>query len=128
MILDTSAVVAYVLREPGFERIETLLTASEACGIGTPTLVELGIVMHARLPPSSGPVLEGFLRAFDVVEVPFGSEHWGVAVDAFRRFGKGRHPARLNLGDCFSYATARLAMQPLLCVGDDFPLTDLALA
>ena len=60
--------------------------------------------------------------------VPFGEDHWSEALDAFRRFGKGKHPAGLNLGDCFSYAVASMADQPLLCVGDDFRKTDLTVA
>jgi ribonuclease VapC len=60
--------------------------------------------------------------------VPFGEGHWPVAVDAFIRFGKGRHPASLNFGDCLTYAVARLADQPLICVGDDFAKTDLTTA
>ena len=59
--------------------------------------------------------------------VPFTDLHWQRTIDAFARFGKGRHPAALNFGDCMSYATAALARQPLLCVGDDFRKTDLEL-
>ena len=62
-----------------------------------------------------------------VVVIPFGTEHWPVAVDAFARSGKGRHPARLNFGDCLTYAVAKRAGEPLLCVGGDFAQTDLAL-
>ncbi len=64
---------------------------------------------------------------FDVRVIEFGDRHWKVALQAFARFGKGRHPAGLNLGDCLTYAVARLSGQPLLCVGDDFAQTDLAL-
>lgn len=60
--------------------------------------------------------------------VPFGKEHYDVAVNAWRRYGKGRHRAALNFGDCMSYATAKLVDQPLLCVGDDFTHADLDLA
>lgn len=58
--------------------------------------------------------------------VPFGEDHWRQAAEAYARFGRGRHKAALNFGDCLSYAVARLADQPLLCVGDDFARTDLA--
>jgi ribonuclease VapC len=60
--------------------------------------------------------------------VPFGEDHWPVAVDAYARFGNGRHPASLNFGDCLTYAVARLAEQPLICVGDDFAKTGLPIA
>jgi ribonuclease VapC len=60
--------------------------------------------------------------------IPFGEDHWQEALTAFDRFGKGRHPADLNYGDCLTFATARVARQPLLAVGNDFPLTDLNLA
>lgn len=128
MILDTSAIVALLLRETGFERIARALDDAQTVAIGSPTLVETGLVLEARLLDRAAGLLMGFLRAYDVVELPFGAIHWPVAVDAFRRYGKGRHPARLNLGDCFTYATARVMNQPLLCVGDDFPRTDLELA
>jgi len=62
-----------------------------------------------------------------VIVIPFGTDHWTAAHDAFLRFGKGRHPARLNLGDCMTYATAKLAGEPLLCLGNDFAQTDLPL-
>lgn len=58
--------------------------------------------------------------------IPYTAAHWPVAVDAFTRYGKGRHPAALNFGNCLTYATCRLAGRPLLCTGDDFPQTDLA--
>lgn len=128
MILDTSAIVALLLREPGFERVERALNTAARVGIGTPTLVETGLVLEVRLLDHAAGLLVGFLRAFEVAEIPFDAACWPVAVEAFRRFGKGRHPAGLNLGDCFSYATARVMGQPLLCVGDDFPRTDLELA
>ena len=69
-----------------------------------------------------------FVQETDLNIVPFGQDHWRAAVDAFRRYGKGQHPARLNLGDCLTYATAKLAGQPLLCTGSDFCKTDLAIA
>lgn len=61
----------------------------------------------------------------EVEVLPFETEHWGAALEAFERFGKGRHPAALNFGDCLAYATARVRRQPLLCDGDDFSRTDL---
>lgn len=128
MILDSSVIVAIVQREPGFDALVALLEDAEQLAIGAPTLTETAIVLEARFSLDSRVVLERFLRAFRVATVTFGPDHWREAARAFRRFGKGRHPAALNFGDCLTYAVARLAGQPLLCVGDDFRQTDLILA
>ncbi len=69
-----------------------------------------------------------FLMEGSIATVPFGEDHYGVAVEAWLRYGKGRHKAALNFGDCMSYATAKLSDQPLLCTGEDFSFTDLTLA
>jgi ribonuclease VapC len=128
MILDSSAVVAVFLKEPGSGDLVTKLASARAVGIGAPTLVEAGIVLTARMGNQAHALLSQFLTEFSVVTVPFGEEHWRTAVLAYRRFGKGRHAAALNFGDCMSYATAKLSQQPLLCRGTDFARTDLAVA
>jgi ribonuclease VapC len=69
-----------------------------------------------------------FVMESEVAVVPFGDAHWKAAVDAYRRYGKGQHPAGLNFGDCLTYATAKLAGQPTLCLGSDFAKTDLPTA
>lgn len=69
-----------------------------------------------------------FIEDWAVEVVPFDQRHWRVAIAAFAQYGKGRHPARLNFGDCMAYATAKVAGAPLLFVGDDFPQTDVELA
>lgn len=125
MILDSSAILAIVFREEGFERLARSILEADWVGIATPTLVESGIVLTARIGPDGRGALERFLDEFRVEEVPFGEPHWRAAVDAFERYGKGRHPANLNLGDCFSYALARIADDDLLFVGGDFERTDL---
>jgi len=73
------------------------------------------------------PLLGRILQEYAVNVVPFSQEHWAEATDAFMRYGKGRHPAALNFGDCMTYAVAKLSGQSLLAVGDDFPRTDLRL-
>ena len=73
-------------------------------------------------------MLSRFVTEASIVVVPFGDAHYSTAVDAWLRFGKGRHPASLNFGDCLSYAMAKVAERPLLCTGDDFVKTDLELA
>lgn len=127
MILDSSAVVAILLRQPGHE--EPLKRIAEAPGtaIGTPTLAETGIVLTARLGPSGRSLVARFVEEADILALPFGESHWQAAIGAYLRFGKGRHPAALNYGDCMTYATAELAREPLLCVGEDFAQTDLEL-
>ena len=128
MILDSSAIVAVLLRQPGYESLLERLAGQEGAGIGAPTLTETGIVMAAKLGLSGRTLLARFLQESRLLTIPFGDDHWSVAVDAFVRFGKGRHQAALNFGDCLTYAVARLADEPLLCLGDDFAQTDLVLA
>jgi len=128
MIVDSSAIVAIVFREPGFEAVVERLASAESAAAGAPTLAETGIVLSARLKRDARGLLERLLQEFRIQSVPFSEEHWRAAHDAFLRFGKGRHPARLNFGDCLSYATAKLADQPLLFVGGDFAKTDIAVA
>lgn len=126
MIIDTSALVAIFMRESGHERLVEAVADAPAAAVATPTLVEAGIVLSVRMHLDARPLLTRFLHDFAIMVIPFGADHWREALDAFDRFGKGKHPAALNLGDCFSYAVASLAEQPLLCVGDDFRQTDLA--
>jgi ribonuclease VapC len=125
VIVDSSALLAIVFREAGWETVLERIRASGAVAAATPTLAETGIVLHARLGESSRGLLERILDELGIQEIPFGEIHWREAVDAFRRFGKGRHPADLNFGDCLTYAAASLASEPLLFVGDDFSKTDL---
>ncbi len=128
MILDTSALIAVVFKEPECETVLEKLASAETILIGAPTLAEAGIVMRARLGMKSAGILERFLREFMVVTIPFGEEHWREAVKAYGIYGRGQHPAGLNFGDCMTYAAARLAGYPLLCVGEDFPKTGLQIA
>ena len=128
MILDSSAVVAVVMQEPGYETLIDKLNGADRVGIGTPTLTETAIVLSARLGSDARGLIARLLSEGSIVTVPFADAHFGVAVDAWWRFGKGRHRAALNFGDCMAYAVARVAQEPLPCTGDDFPKTDLRLA
>ena len=128
MVLDSSAIVAIFLKEPGHGALIRKLAAAKLIGVGAPTLVETGIVLSVRLGRAPWPLLARFLQEFEVIVVPFSEVHWTEALGAYRQFGKGRHAAALNFGDCLGYAVARVAGQPLLCVGDDFSRTDLPLA
>jgi ribonuclease VapC len=128
VILDTSAILAVLFKEPDHQGVIEKLLAPGRRGVGTPTLAEAGLVLTSRLDGDAEGLLAGFLLQFEVVAVPFGDRHWKSAVEAFHRFGKGRHPAALNFGNCLSYATAKLADRPLLFVGDDFSRTDVRAA
>jgi ribonuclease VapC len=128
MILDTSAILAIVFREPGFEAVLGKIADADVIAIGGPTATETSIVLTARLGAGGHGTLIRLLHEWAVTVVPFGEEHWKKAADAYVRFGRGHHKAALNFGDCLSYAVAKLADQPLLCVGNDFSKTDLALA
>jgi ribonuclease VapC len=125
VIVDSSALAAVVFQEPGYEEIIDKLVAATWAGIGTPTLAELGIVLAARLGTDPQALITRLLDEFGIDPVPFGDDHWREALDAYRRFGRGRHRAALNFGDCLAYAVARLADAPLLYVGHDFAATDL---
>lgn len=123
VVVDTSALVAILTGEPTREWLkEQLLTAAERV-IAAPTAVELGIVLEARsAAPSIG---RRTLRDSQIRVIAFDEELGERALDAWRRFGKGRHPAALNLGDCFTYALAEDTGYPILCTGTDFSRTDL---
>ncbi|MDQ3396349.1 MAG: type II toxin-antitoxin system VapC family toxin [Deinococcota bacterium] len=123
MVLDSSAIVAISLDEAEAEALILKVRSSSLVAVGAPTLVETGLVLTSRLGGEA--LLERFMRDHQVQVLPFGEGHWSVAIEAFKRFGKGRHPAKLNLGDCYSYATAKVAGEPLLYVSADFSQTDL---
>ena len=128
MIVDSSAIVAIFLQEPGYEAVLSKLEVAEVRAIGGPTLVETGIVLTSRLRRDAIGPLARFLQRLEMVVVPFGEDHWQEAVEAFERYGRSRHRASLNFGDCMSYAVAKLAGEPLLCTGRDFARTDLEIA
>jgi ribonuclease VapC len=128
VILDSSALVAILLAEPDHPHLVRKLEDADELGIGTPTLLETAMVLCGRTGQDQRDRLEAFLRRCGAVEIPFTPAHWREAHAAFWRYGKGRHPAGLNFGDCCSYAVARIAGRPLLCKGEDFPKTDLRLA
>src|SRR5262249_30754503 len=124
VILDSSAIVAIILRQPGWERLVSAL-AAEPAAVGAPTLAQTRMVLTAKLGKAARTMLARFLQEAGVTIVPFGEEHWRVAVEAYASYGKGRHAARLNFGDCLTYAVARLTGQRLLFTGTDFDETDL---
>lgn len=127
MIVDSSAIIAVIGKEPGYERILRKLAEAGHARLGTPTRLEAGMVLTARFGSRGKTVLARFIQESNISAISFDEAHAAIALDAFTRYGKGRHPAGLNFGDCCSYATAVVAREPLLCIGDDFPQTDLEL-
>ena len=101
------------------------MAEAELVAIGAPTLAETAIVLAAKLGEASRAILSRLVEDLDLIVLPFTAAQGREAREAFLRFGRGRHPAALNYGDCLTYATAKLAEQPLLFVGEDFGLTDL---
>ncbi|MDQ3553451.1 MAG: type II toxin-antitoxin system VapC family toxin [Chloroflexota bacterium] len=128
MILDSSALVAIALDEPERKGFVAKINAAESVAVNAVSLVEAGIVLSSRIGEDATEVLGDLLEASDAVVIEFGSAHWREAVSAWWRFGKSRHPASLNFGDCIVYATARLADEPLLAKGNEFSSTDIELA
>jgi ribonuclease VapC len=125
MVVDTSALVAILLGEPDAERFARALGAAPVRFLSAVTRVELSCVIEGRKGETGRADVELLLRdgGFEVVSVT--PQQAEIAVDAFRRFGRGRHRARLNIGDCFSYALAVATDQVLLFKGDDFGHTDI---
>ena len=128
MILDSSALVAIVLREPDAERLLERMSGATHLAIGAATLLETGIVLSERLNEDARGLLARLLQESRITVLHVTEAHFGVAMDAWLRYGRGRHRAALNFGDCLSYAMSVVAGEPLLCVGDDFPQTDCVLA
>src|SRR5579862_117572 len=125
LILDSSAILAAIFREPDYARVLDRIGNAESVGVGAPTFVESAIVLSSRLQRDARPVLNEFLRQAGAELIPLGPEHVDAAVDAFLRYGKGRHPAALNSCDCLTYAIAAAAGVPLLYTGSDFVQTDI---
>ena len=128
MIVDSSALLAVLLREPGSERYETAIATTAGCRMSAVNLIETSIVVEGRGGAAAGHELDTFLERAGIEPAPVTTEQVRVARIAWRRFGKGNHPARLNLGDCFAYALAKSAGEPLLYKGDDFSRTDIEAA
>ncbi len=125
MIVDTSALLALIQEEPAAAQVAAVLASARSPVIAAPTLTETLIVLTARHGPVARTVFERLRVEIGLGVQFFGEEHAAAAQRAYLRFGKGRHPAGLNFGDCMTYAAADLAQDPLLAIGDDFPQTDL---
>jgi ribonuclease VapC len=123
-VVDTSAAVAVILGEPGTEELAVFLEDALTRLMPAATRVELGIVIEARLWPAGQDVVDRFLRDAKIDLVAVDVDLAARALSGWRRYGKGRHPAGLNFGDCFTYALAERTGHPVLCTGDDFAATD----
>ena len=128
MILDSSALVGIALDEPLRPMLVAKINAAERVGVGAPTLVEAGIVLAARTGEDGAKILADLIEACGALILEFGPVHWMEAISAWQRFGRTRHSASLNFGDCLAYAAARVAGDSLLAIGNDFVQTDIALA
>lgn len=124
MVIDTSALIAILQNEPESAYFEALIRESAVSLLAAPTRFETMMIVLSRRGEPGLEILRDFLSRMDVETVPFDARHVDLALDAFRRYGKSRHRAGLNLGDCVSYALAKATNQPLLFKGDDFAHTD----
>jgi ribonuclease VapC len=128
MIIDTSAVAAILLEEPEADSFVRLIHRAEVTRISVATYVELSMVLESLLGPEGMRQAEAFFRRSEIVIEPVTLEQGHLARQAFLDFGKGRHTAGLNHGDCFSYALAKAMGEPLLFKGNDFSQTDVLVA
>lgn len=128
IVVDSSALLAILFREPDHQRILERLIREDGAVIPSPTLLESSIVASSRLERDASALIHNLMEEFGIATIPFEERHATTALSAWLRFGKGRHPAGLNFGDCIAYAVAQRGGMPLLCVGGDFPRTDLELA
>ena len=125
MIVDTSALLAVLFREDEAQRFEALIAAS-SCRMSVANVLEAALVVEGRGGRQAGDALDEFLAAAEIAAAPISTDQIEVAREAWRRYGKGNHPAALNFGDCFAYALARTKNEPLLFKGNDFAQTDIA--
>jgi len=127
VIVDSSAVTSVFLRRPGHERLIAALAGTERAGIGAPTLVEAGFELSVETGKDVQPLLARFVQEFQLTVIPFSDAHSRAAGQAYRSYGRGRSKVGLGFGECLSYASARLARQPLLADDPRFARTDLDL-
>ncbi len=128
MIVDTSAVITILFGESGAERYDEAIAAAPRCRMSVVNFLEAAIVLESRSSAATGHELDAFLQEAAVELAPVTPDHAQAARRAWRRFGKGNHPAGLDFGDCFAYALAEVAGEPLLFKGRDFALTDIEAA
>ena len=128
MIIDTSAVLAVLFREPDAERFDRAIAHAWPRRMSVATLLEATMVVESRGGTAAGHELDALLEQAGIELVPVTHEQAQTARYAWRRFGKGNHHAALNFGDCFAYALAKTTGEPLLFKGEDFTRTDVEAA
>jgi ribonuclease VapC len=124
MVIDTSALLAILFNEPDAEHFELALATDPVRLISAASVLEAAIVVEARLGEAGGRELDELLSTAQVIIMPFTTDQAAIARQAYWTYGKGRHPAGLNYGDCFSYALAKTSGEALLFKGNDFSQTD----
>lgn len=128
MVIDTSALLAVFLGEPERREFLAAITQAESRRISAANVLETGIVLEARRGEAAGREFDLFLYQAKLEIVPVDGEQVEIARLAWRKYGKGQHPAGLNFGDCFAYALAKILDEPLLCKGSDFSRTDIQMS
>lgn len=128
MIVDSSALIAVLFGEPEGRLMDVVMVASGDCRMSAATFVESSLVVLSRKGPDAVRDLDLLIARLRIGIVPFTESQAFLARAAFQRYGKGRHPAQLNFGDCIAYALAKDSGEDLLCKGTDFALTDIAVA
>ena len=126
MVIDTSALIAILRDEPERRVLNEAIEAAETCAMSTATFLETSMVIESRYGPDGTRDLDLLISKARISLASVDADQAYVARDAFRRYGRGRHPAGLNFGDCFAYALAKMLDEPLLFKGNDFVLTDIA--
>jgi ribonuclease VapC len=124
MVIDTSAIIAILLNEPVADRLVLAIERDRTRLVSAATVIEASLVVLGRYGEAGDPQLDRLLRSIDAGIEPVDEEQVELARDAALRFGRSRHAAALNYGDCFSYALSVARGEPLLFVGDDFAKTD----
>jgi ribonuclease VapC len=125
MVVDTSALVSMLLREPDADSVARLIADAPICLMSAVSRVELSLVIEGRYGEAGRNDIERLLADVHIEIAAVTPQQAEIAIDAFRRFGRGRHRAALNIGDCFSYALAKATDLPLLFKGNDFVHTDI---
>jgi ribonuclease VapC len=128
MVVDTSAVLAILLAEPDAARYSTAIEQADSCHMSAANYLEAALIVDTRGDPIASREFDLFFRRAGFFIEPVTFEHARTARQAYRDFGKGRHPAALNFGDCLAYALAKSLDRPLLFKGSDFSRTDVEAA
>lgn len=128
MIVDTSAIIAILFDEADTDRYDRAIVAAPVCRMSVANFLEATLVLEGREGVGAGHAFDAFVEEAEIELVPVTVEQAHAARRAWRRFGRGNHPAALNFGDCFAYALAEATSEPLLYKGEDFALTDIPAA